>query len=159
MADDTQIPLPTACMHGVGDFLGEERAAIAQAIAVSARRAALAQEAVRLHAQIGAVAVAGDAALAEALRQLFGLASQERSQTPGALVAWSDVEPVVLAALETITAFREAALPVVDAMAQAIKHTAALLATTDEEIELRATALLAGRNAALAQGAARFPIQ
>ncbi len=140
-------------------FIAEERTAIAQALTVSAQRAALAQEAVRLHAQLATVVDAGDVALDDSLHHLVGVVEQHRALTADSVVAWGEVEPVVLAGMELIAAFREAVAPVVEAMALTVKNLSPLLALTDREVEARAAALVATRNVTLATGAVRFATQ
>jgi len=143
----------------VADLLAEERIAVETARALSARRAALAQEALGFDQALGAVVEAGNAAIDESLHHLLGVVDQHRALTADALVEWGEVEPVVLAGIALIGAFREAVAPVIEAMARNVRHLAPLLGVVDAEIEARAAALLAARNAALATEATRHPLQ
>jgi len=143
----------------LADFLSEERLAVTEAHTLSERRVVLAREVMRLDAQLTDVAAAGDAALLDALRPVWDLATQHHAKGPGALVAWGEVEPVVIAAIEAVGAFRQQVRPVVEAMAENVRAMATLLAVVDAEIDARAVALLATKNVELATEAIRLPLQ
>jgi len=143
----------------VACFLAEERRATAEVHALSARRAALAQEAMRLNQVLVTVTQSADAVVAEGMRDLWYCATHSRALEAGEPIVWGDVESIVLAGVEAMWSFRQALAPVVEAMAANTRNMGQLLQVTDSEIQQRAELLVAGERTVMAGQASRYPIQ
>ncbi len=142
----------------LADFVSEERVAAEEAGALSARRTALAQEAVRLNQVLVSVTQAGDAVVADALRDLWHCATHNHALDAGEPIVWSDIQDIVLAGVEALGSFRQAVAPVVEAKAANTRNMGHLLEVTDAEIHQRAELLVAKERTIMAGEAVRFPI-
>ena len=160
MADDTQIPLPTACMHGVGDFLGEERAAATRVAAISARRSEMAREALAVQAQLARLAQAANEMVEEALGDLIKTARDIRvPDGTTAAVSWLEVEAVLTYCVAAMAEYRRTLAPVPDLAGRVIGQMVPLLKITAEEVEQRAEHLMEAQTSALLAQAATLPLQ
>ena len=155
--NDKLAPAPAEAL--LADFATQERQADDAVLALSAQRAALADEFMRLNKVLGDVAEAGDATLAESLGQLFYFARSHRAQGPDEMVRWAEVEALVLTAFTVVGDFRQVVKPVVEAMSLSTRNMATLLDVADREIEARAALLVAAQHVQLAAEAVRFPVQ
>ncbi len=150
---------PALAATDLTDLREAERAAAARVAAVSARRVALVHEMERLRQCTEETASAADGVIAEALHELWALAMRMRTPEPGDVVVWADVEDVVLAAVCTLGSFRQVLAPVVEQIAATVQVIGPLVQLTQDEVDARATLVIAKRTTALAEDAARYPIQ
>ncbi len=141
------------------DLREAERAAAERVAAVSARRVAMVHEMERLRRSTEETASAADGVIAEALHELWALAMRMRTPEPGDVVVWADVQDVVLAGVCAMGSFRRVVGPVLDEMAATMRTVTPLLQLTAEEIDARATLVIAQRTTRLAEDAAGYPIQ
>jgi len=150
---------PALAASEMGDLREAERAAAERVATVSARRVALAHEMERLRRSTEETASAADGVIAEALRELWALANRMRTPEPGDVVVWQEVESVVLAAVCAVGSFRRVLAPVIDQIAATVQVMGPLLQLTQDEVDARATLVIAERTTALAEDAARYPVQ
>ncbi len=108
---------------------------------------------------LGDTASAADGEIAEALRELWTLANRMRTPEPGDVVVWKDVEDVVLVGVCALGLFRRVLAPVIDEIAATVQVMGPLVRMTQEEVESRATLVIAERTTALAEDASRYPVQ
>lgn len=155
MADNKRTLVAT----DLTDLREAECAAAERVAAVSARRVALVHEMDRLRQSTEETASAADGVIAEALHELWALAMRMRTPEPGDVVVWADVEDVVLAGVCAMGSFRRVVGPVIEEMAATVRTVGPLLQLTDEEIDARATLVIAARTTRLAEDAACYPIQ
>ncbi len=108
---------------------------------------------------MGDTASAADAEIAEALRELWALANRMRTPEPGDVVVWQEVEDIVLSGVCALGSFRRVLGPVIDEIAATVQTVGPLVQITQEEVDSRATLVIAERTTALAEDASRFPVQ
>jgi len=113
----------------------------------------------RMRLDLGDTASAADGEIAEALRELWTLANRMRTPEPGDVVVWKDVEDVVLVGVCALGLFRRVLAPVIDEIAATVQVMGPLVRMTQEEVESRATLVIAERTTALAEDASRYPVQ
>ncbi len=141
------------------DLRAAERVVAERVAAVSAMRSATIGYMDRMRLTMGDTASAADAEIAEALRELWALANRMRTPEPGDVVVWQEVESVVLAAVCAVGSFRRVLAPVIDQIAATVQVMGPLLQMTQDEVDARATLVIAERTTALAEDAARYPVQ
>ncbi len=141
------------------DLRAAERVVAERVAAISAMRTATIGYMDRMRLTMGETATAADAEIAEALRELWALANRMRTPEPGDMVVWKEVESVVLAAVCAVGSFRRVLAPVIDQIAATVQVIRPLLQITQDEVDARATLVIAERTTALAEDAARYPVQ
>jgi len=142
----------------VADFLAEERRATERVAAVSAMRTATIGYMERMRLTMGETASAADGEIAEALRELWALANRMRTPEPGDVVVWKDVEDIVLSGVCALGSFRRVLGPVIEEIAATVQVMGPLLQMTQEEVDARATLVIAERTTALAENASHYPV-
>jgi len=150
---------PALAATDLTDLRAAERVVAERVAAVSAMRSAAIGYMDRMRLTMGDTASAADAEIAEALRELWALANRMRTPEPGDVVVWQEVESVVLAAVCTLGSFRQVLAPVIEQIAATVQVMGPLLQLTEEEADARATLVIAKRTTALAEDAARYPVQ
>ncbi len=141
------------------DLRAAERVVAERVAAVSALRSAAIGYMDRMRLTMGDTASAADAEIAEALHELWALANRMRTPEPGDVVVWQEVEDIVLAAVCAVGSFRRVLAPVIDEIAATVQVIGPLLRMSEDEVDARATLVIAERTTALAEDAARYPVQ
>jgi hypothetical protein len=154
-----RYPTSPLAASDLADVREAERVAAERVAAISAMRTAMVGYMDRMRLTMGATAAAADGEIAEALRELWALANRMRTPEPGDVVVWQEVESVVLAAVCAVGSFRRVLAPVIDQIAATVQVMGPLLQLQQEEVAARATLVIAERTTALAEDAARYPVQ
>jgi predicted phage gp36 major capsid-like protein len=158
MTATTPPQLTTPGGGGLTDLREAERAAAERVAAISAMRTAMVGYMDCMRLTMGDTASAADAEIAEALHELWALAMRMQTPEPGDVVVWQEVESVVLAAVCAVGSFRRVLAPVIDEIAATVQVIGPLLRMSEDEVDARATLVIAERTTALAEDAARYPV-
>ncbi len=153
-----RYPTSPLAASDLADVREAERVAAERVAAISAMRTAMVGYMDRMRLTMGETASAADAEIAEALRELWALSNRMRTPEPGDVVVWKDVEDIVLAGVCAIGSFRRVLAPVIDEIAATVQVMGPLLRMSEDEVDARATLVIAERTTALAEDAARYPV-